>query len=237
MKYAVLEKSIAEMKLCATPDALRECFSTIISKLGFQQFAYMRFARNNVDIEHSIYTFSEAWKIKYFQEGYDQVDPVFVEAFSTNDTFFWSACMPEFSKGQEAFFKEATAYGIFNGLTTPLKSNAKAKAIMTIVAARTKENQQMRSAPPETVALIRILSECFHQVAIQILVPDDLQLKPRQKQVLTMASYGMSSREIAAGLVKSEAYINELITGILHKLGTQSRPAAVRRAQELGLLD
>lgn len=108
---------------------------------------------------------------------------------------------------------------------------------MTIVAARTEENKDMRQAPPATVAMIRILSECFHQVAIQILVPGDLELKPRQKQVLTMASYGMSSREIAAALDKSEAYMNELITGILHKLGTQSRPAAVRRAHELGLLD
>ncbi|WP_245549966.1 helix-turn-helix transcriptional regulator [Kiloniella laminariae] len=225
------------MKLCQSAAELQECFTSIIIPLGFQQFAYMRFAKNSVAIEHSIYTFSEAWKIVYFQRGYDRIDPVFIEAFNAQDTFFWSASMPEFTKGQVEFFKEATDYGIFSGLTTPLKSDAKAKAIMTIVSARTEENKDLQNVPDKTKALIRILAECFHQVAIKILSPEDLKFKPRQKQVLTMASYGMSSREIAAALDKSEAYINELITGILHKLGTQSRPAAVRRAFELGLLD
>ncbi|WP_179188075.1 helix-turn-helix transcriptional regulator [Kiloniella majae] len=236
MEYAELVKIVIRLKQCQTPSELQECFSQAISVLGFQQFAYMRFARNNVDIQHSIYTFSEAWKIRYFQEGYDQVDPVFIKAFETGETFFWSACMSEFTKGVEHFFEEAAVYGIYAGLTTPLKSSSKAKAIMTIVAAKTEENKDLKEPDPSIAAMIRILSECFHQVAIQILAPDDLMLKLRQKQVLTLASYGMSSKEIAAALQKSEAYINELITGILHKLGTQSRPAAVRRALELGLL-
>ncbi|MCZ4279480.1 autoinducer binding domain-containing protein [Kiloniella laminariae] len=237
MKYADLVWSVTELKRCKTTPDLRETFTKVIHKLGFQQFAYVRFTKNSVAVEVSIYTFSEAWKIVYFQKGYDQIDPVFVEAFNKNDTFFWSACMPEFTGEHQVFFDEAASYGIFNGLTTPLKSDAKAKAIMTIAAARTKENKNLKELPAGIMAYAKVISECFHQVALDIFNDQNVQLKYRQKQVLTMASYGMSSREIAAALDKSEAYINELITGILHKLGTQSRPAAVRRAQELGLLD
>ncbi|MEH6631028.1 MAG: autoinducer binding domain-containing protein [Halopseudomonas aestusnigri] len=237
MKYTDLVQSVDEMKRCQTTSDLQESFTKIIQKLGFQQFAYVRFTKNSVAVEVSIYTFSEAWKIVYFQKKYDEIDPVFIEAFNRNDTFFWSACMPEFTRQHQEFFDEATKYGIFNGLTTPLKSEAKAKAIMTMAAAKTDENKNVTEATAEQIAFATILSECFHQVAIHIFNERNISLKPRQKQVLTMASYGMSSKEIAAGLGKSEAYINELITGVLHKLGTQSRPAAVRRALELGLLD
>ncbi|WP_120497104.1 autoinducer binding domain-containing protein [Kiloniella sp. EL199] len=237
MKYSELVLSLKEIKQCETTDDLQSVLTKVIHRLDFQQFVYVLFTKNCVAIEVSIYTYSEEWKAIYFEKRYDQIDPVFVEAFNRNATFFWSACMPEFTGKYQDFFDEATKYGVFNGITVPLKSVAKAKAILTMAAAKTDENKNVREASPEKIACATAIAECFHQVAIHVSKEGNLTLKLRQKQALTLASYGMSSKEIAATLDKSEAYINELITGVLHKLGTQSRTAAVRRALELGLLD
>ncbi|WP_082130600.1 helix-turn-helix transcriptional regulator [Kiloniella spongiae] len=237
MKYSELVLSLKEMKQCEATDDLQSVFSKVIQRLGFQQFAYVRFTKNCVAVEVSIYTYSEEWKAIYFEKRYDQIDPVFVEAFNRSEAFFWSACMTEFTGKHQEFFDEATEYGIFNGITVPLKSDAKAKAILTMAAAKTNENRNVTEESSEKIACATAIAECFHQVAIHIFKEGNLTLKLRQQQVLTLASYGMSSKEIAATLDKSEAYINELITGVLHKLGTQTRSAAVRRALELGLLD
>jgi PAS domain S-box-containing protein len=65
----------------------------------------------------------------------------------------------------------------------------------------------------------------------------DRSLTPRERQVLQLAAYGLSGREIAAQLVVSPSTIKTHFNHIYEKLGVADRAAAVATALRLGLIE
>jgi DNA-binding CsgD family transcriptional regulator len=61
-------------------------------------------------------------------------------------------------------------------------------------------------------------------------------LSGRERQVLALIATGLSNREIADRLVLSEHTVHRHVANIRHKLGRNSRTAAVAEAARLGLL-
>lgn len=235
--YKGIMEGIGALKKSQSLPALREAMTKAIRFSGYQQFAYVRFAKDSPHVEESIYTYSEAWVIRYFENGYEGVDPVFVQALSQSDSFFWTSKTYERDANLWTFFKEANSFGIYQGITTPLKSASNRRAIMTIAASKTPANAGKLEADPAELAACRALSEAFHQTAITLSKTYSTNLKPREQEILSLASFGLTSEGIAAVLGIGIPYVNEVMTSLMHKLGTNSRTAAVRRAMELGLIE
>ena len=62
-------------------------------------------------------------------------------------------------------------------------------------------------------------------------------LTDRERAVLELMAAGATNREIAAKLHLSPHTIKERASGVYRKLGVKNRTEAVRRAQQLGLID
>jgi LuxR family maltose regulon positive regulatory protein len=62
-------------------------------------------------------------------------------------------------------------------------------------------------------------------------------LSEREQQVLRLLAQGASNQDIAQQLVIAYDTVKRHVSHIFSKLGVQNRVHAVRRAQELGLLD
>ena len=234
--YRDIIEGINALKKSQSIPALREAMTKAIRFSGYQQFAYVRFAKDSPHVEESIYTYSEAWVIQYFEKGYEGIDPIFTQSFNQSDSFFWTSKAYEQDRQFANFFKEANSFGIYQGITTPLKSAANRRAVMTVAASKTPRNAAKMEADPADIAACRALSEVFHQTAISLSKTYSTDLKPREQEVLSLSSCGLTSEGISAVLGIGVPYVNEVMTSLMHKLGTNSRTAAVRRAMELGLI-
>ncbi|HEY3953194.1 MAG TPA: response regulator transcription factor [Streptosporangiaceae bacterium] len=74
------------------------------------------------------------------------------------------------------------------------------------------------------------------QLASRVRTPMGGLLSPRETEVLSQVSRGLSNSEIGACLFISEATVKTHIVRIFDKLGVSDRTAAVTRALELGML-
>lgn len=229
-----ITETLASIKSAHTIDELQDVFSLAIMKLGFPYFAYMRWAKNDIELEQSLYTYPEAWITRYFQQEYQRIDPVFERSFTSPHPFFWSANSDANSPIVSRFFQEAQDHGIHHGVTTPLRTAAQRRAILTVAAPRA--NCRTEKQTPMCLSICQVLANGFHQSAMAISNSFDIRLSPRQKDVLTLASHGLTTKDIATVLGLTEPYICEVVSEILQKLGTTTRISAVRRALELGLI-
>jgi DNA-binding NarL/FixJ family response regulator len=61
-------------------------------------------------------------------------------------------------------------------------------------------------------------------------------LSRREREVLELVAHGLTDREIAEQLIVSPHTVHRHVANIRHKLGRESRTAAVAEASRLGLL-
>jgi ATP/maltotriose-dependent transcriptional regulator MalT len=66
---------------------------------------------------------------------------------------------------------------------------------------------------------------------------DQVRLTPRELEVLALAAYGLSGRELADELVVSPATIKTHLDNVYAKLGVRNRAGAVAKAMRLGLIE
>jgi DNA-binding NarL/FixJ family response regulator len=64
----------------------------------------------------------------------------------------------------------------------------------------------------------------------------DIELTPRELDILGLAQQGMRSKEIADTLEISDGVVRNYLSSIYTKLNVRNRTEAVKRAVELGLL-
>ena len=68
-------------------------------------------------------------------------------------------------------------------------------------------------------------------------VPDDLNLSPREREILALLADGRTQTQIATALVISSKTVATHIQHILSKLGVHSRAAGCRGGVRLGLVE
>lgn len=237
MLYQTLIQNIHRLKNASHTDHLRKEFTLAIHAMGFQQFAYVRFNLKDINPEESIYTYSEAWKIRYFEKSYQLIDPIFERAFTESQPFFWSSAHYKDDPQLVQFFKEANKYGIGKGLTTSLKAVERKKAILTCACASTQNKNVPAFHDPAVLIAFQALAETFHQMAITFSEIYDHHLKYRERQVLKLCELGMETHKIATLLNLNKDYIHEIIANALRRLGVNNRTAAVARAKEIGEIE
>ncbi len=231
-----LQQSVRKLKACTTLDELRGSFVGVIFPLGLQQFAYTKFSDNSVWFDKSVHTFAEEWTELYQREGFARIDPVFAMAKKEADPFFWSAEQLCDNQAVQDFFQKAGKFGLSWGVTTRLKTSAKAGILVTCTASGSSHLPEGLKIE-QLVACCRLLSEAFHQSALVINSEHGLTLRPREKEVLQLSALGMSGSEIATVIGVSPIYVAEISRNLIQKFGVRNKLAALWRASELELVD
>ncbi|MBP1852820.1 autoinducer binding domain-containing protein [Rhizobium halophytocola] len=85
---------------------------------GFDYHAYIELAGGRL---HGSSSYPDAWKQRYLEEGYLQIDPVIAMARRKMQPFRWSG---ESRRGRidscRGFFREARDFGIYSGVSLPI---------------------------------------------------------------------------------------------------------------------
>jgi LuxR family transcriptional activator of conjugal transfer of Ti plasmids len=103
----------------------------ITERLGFRWFAYLRLSD---DTRTLISSYPKSWTDRYFDVGYQQIDPVVSRARREIEFFAWggSTSKATGNREQRRFFDEATTFGIKSGVTVPIRSGFGQMAAFTM---------------------------------------------------------------------------------------------------------
>jgi LuxR family transcriptional regulator, activator of conjugal transfer of Ti plasmids len=103
----------------------------LTQRLGFRWFAYLRLID---DAPTLISSYPKSWTDRYFDLGYQQLDPVVLRARGEQDLFSWGGKTPRpaGSREQRRFFDEAMTFGIRSGITVPIRGGFGRMAAFTL---------------------------------------------------------------------------------------------------------
>ena len=240
MNYAQLMTYVEALKNTQYTYQLEKALTSILHEIGFQQFAYFCFKKDQISLENCIYTYSQVWMQQYLKNHYHKIDPILYRASEQKGMFCW--CNQQYQKQSEnndvrQFCKQAQQYGINCGIAIPLKSVTNRKAVIVCVCSQ--EGGPHFPNLEDDILKITVSAVCnvFHHQALELSTDADVSLKTRESQILHLSAIGLSSEEAAIFLGLNKDYVHEVVSNILNKLGTRNRVAAVYRSQELGLIN
>src|SRR5258708_12691066 len=116
----VLQEFIDAIHTADDEGSFERVATRVTQRLGFRWFAYLRIADNTPAL---ISSYPRSWTSRYFDLGYQHLDPVVQRTRLKHDVFSWGGdiSVPVGSREQRKFFDEAVTFGIGSGITVPIR--------------------------------------------------------------------------------------------------------------------
>jgi DNA-binding CsgD family transcriptional regulator len=242
----------AQEEACATglvKEALRQARSGSVQEalvfataaLGFDTFVFGIVANDRrPDAESRTYVLTdqaEAWIRAYDERAYLELDPR-VELAGEPGYAFWEARQFDRDPRHRLFLRESSAYGIESGLVIGLCTRDPPSYAMLGLnrAAPTFHSwraEQCLLVAGQASILGKVLSRAVRSFLNkqELLFPaPPMKLNPREREVLTFAAAGRTSKEIAGTLGIAKITVDMMVAGILNKMGALNRNQAIAKA-------
>jgi len=249
----------AQEEACATglvKEALRQARSGSVQEalvfataaLGFDTFVFGIVANDRrPDAESRTYVITdqaEAWIRAYDERAYLELDPR-VELAGEPGYAFWEARHFDKDPRHRLFLRESSAYGIESGLVIGLCTRDPPSYAMLGLnrAAPTFDSwrtEQCLLVAGQVSILGKVLSRAVRSFLNkqELLFPaPPMKLNPREREVLTFAAAGRTSKEIAGTLGIAKITVDMMVAGILYKMGALNRNQAIAKAIANKLID
>lgn len=181
--------------------------------------------------------FPEEWQERYFEMGYDRIDPIIKTCRTRADAFRWSEVYNDVSTTEEErrVFDEAATFGLRSGISVPLHGPDRRFAIMSFAQARNGELQN------KTITYLQFAALHFHfkvtKFANSSGTEREPDLSPREKDCILWIAKGKSSWEIGRILGISVDTVNFHVKNVLRKMDTSNRTAAAIKALIFGIIE
>ncbi|MER8390922.1 LuxR family transcriptional regulator [Mesorhizobium sp. M1340] len=181
----------------------------------------------------AILNFPDEWQKRYFEMGYDRIDPIIKASRARGGTFRWSEVYRDASttEDERRVFDEAATFGLRSGITVPLHGPGNSFAIMSFAQARDGEFQNRR------IAYLQLAALHFHIRVTNYAKSRGINLSPREKECILWTARGKSSWEIGQILGISDNTVNFHIKNLMRKLDTSSRTVAAVKAINFGIIE
>ena len=179
------------------------------------------------------------WMDHYFEQGYDQLDPVISYCYERMGTFSWEEMEQRMSmtRDQKKCLNLGVEAGLNNGICTPLWGPHRFAGV-GMASSEKKDTFDGRYD--------LITAYCNHfYLAFQRLHDKNkafeeevtnIYLTPREKEVLLWVHKGKSDTDISDILTLSSHSVNFHLRNIFKKLGVNHRILATTKAVSLGLI-
>ncbi|MDX8541991.1 autoinducer binding domain-containing protein [Mesorhizobium abyssinicae] len=181
--------------------------------------------------------YPDKWQERYFQMGYDRIDPIIKTSRKRSSAFFWSEVYDDESttEAERRVFDEAATFDIRSGISVPLHGPNGRLAFMSF-AQRCDRTLQNR-----TVAYLQLAAVHFHRMGAKSADLNEFEagsfLSLRERECIFWISRGKSSWETGKILGISHYTVNFHLKNVKHKLDASSRTLAAIKAVSLGLIE
>ncbi|MER9568960.1 LuxR family transcriptional regulator [Mesorhizobium opportunistum] len=181
--------------------------------------------------------YPEKWQERYFEMGYDRIDPIIKTSRKRAGAFQWSEVYNDASttEDERRVFDEAATFGLRSGISVPLHGPDGSFAIISFAQPWRREFQN------RTIAYLQLAALHFHlrvaKFADSSGIHDVPNLSPREKECILWTARGKSSWEIGKILGVSVNTVNFHIKNVMRKLDTANRTVAAVKALGFGIIE
>ncbi|ESW77820.1 LuxR family transcriptional regulator [Mesorhizobium sp. C280B] len=180
--------------------------------------------------------FPEEWQERYYEMGFDRIDPIIKTCRTRADAFRWSEVYKDVCTTQDErrVLDEAATFGLRSGISVPLHGPGRNFAIMSFAQT---ENGELHN---RTITYLQFAALHFHRKVIKFASSSGTErgpdLSPRERECLSWIARGKSSWEIGQILEISLDTVNFHVKNVLRKMDTSNRTAAAVNAIRLGII-
>lgn len=179
--------------------------------------------------------YPDEWEERYFELGYDKIDPIIKMSRRRADAFQWSEVYNDTTttEDERRVIDEAASFGLRSGVSVPLHSPDSSFAIISFARSLEQEFNN------QTLVYLQFAAFHFH-VTIEKLVNISRQeipkLSVREKECIMWAAMGKTSWEAGKILGISASTVNFHIKNVKQKLDAPSRTLASIKAIRYGII-
>jgi LuxR family transcriptional regulator, activator of conjugal transfer of Ti plasmids len=211
----------------------------ITERLGFRWFAYLRLSD---DIPTLISSYPKSWTDRYFDLGYQQIDPVVRRSRHESELFSWGGSAPKAvgTREQRTFFDEAMTFGIESGVTVPIRGGFGRMAAFTM--ATDEPTASVEQLVDEFRDVFQLVGLYFHthvtvKVRTGVKSPEgEGALTQRERQCLAWAARGKTVADTAVLIGIAPRTVVFHLEKARQKLNASSIAQGVAEAMRRGLL-
>jgi LuxR family transcriptional activator of conjugal transfer of Ti plasmids len=222
-----------------TEDDFRRVAERTAHALGFRWFAY--FGRR-ADVPDLISSYPKSWTSHYFDEGYDNIDPVFQKPRTPCRMFLWDGRDARSAKSakERRLFDDALSFKIRTGLTVPISASQGRFAAFTLAV--DERSPGLDRFVETSKDLLQMVGLTYHAHVnarigrVPLTGQTGSPLTQRERQCLAWISDGKTMEEIAKILDVTSRAVKFHLDNARRNLAAFSLPHAVALAVRQGLL-
>jgi LuxR family transcriptional regulator, activator of conjugal transfer of Ti plasmids len=213
-----------------TPTDFQEAMTEATAALGVPYFAYLALRRGLAAPPLLISSYPTSWTSHYLERGYEQLDPVVLQAAQAQASFTWGMGVGSIAlnETQKALFDEAAQFDIRYGLTIPVHCTGDGLAAVTFAAG--ERFPAFKHRMQRQARLLQLMAYCLHAHAHRKLVGgsiNGLALSPRERECMKWAAEGKSHWDIGRILGISQHTVADHLENAKAKLGVKTNIQAV----------
>lgn len=227
-----------------TPEEVFKLFCSAVAELGYNRvaFAAVTMAAQAAMVLNDLKpvvanNYPDDWANHYFDKRYQEIDPILLLTPAKGAPFLWDDIIARepLSTKQKLMFSESREAGLHEGVTVPVHGpRGESYAVSLATDNRACDNTNR-------FATLQILATQFQLAYSQIArKPQEsgrgLHLTERERECLTWTARGKSAWAISEIIGVSEHTVNFHLKGVMRKLETANRVAAVVAAMRMGLI-
>ncbi|MDX8463252.1 LuxR family transcriptional regulator [Mesorhizobium humile] len=181
--------------------------------------------------------YPDGWRERYFEMGYDKVDPTIKRSRRRIGAFRWSEVYNDESttEDERRVLDEAATFGLRSGISVPLHGPDGSFAIMNFAQAGDGEFRN------RTIAYLQLAALHFHLRVAEFADPKGVEststLSSREKECILWTAKGKSSWEIGKILGISVNTVNFHIKNVMGKMDANSRITAAIEVLKRGIVE
>ena len=233
-------QSVVEKIASVNPDdeVTEKILKLIAESYGMSHVAYLglQLPMNERKLPLVQVTYPKEWVDRYFECGYEKVDPVIAKAVRSLLPIDWADIEFE-SKLVKQLFGEAKEFGVgAQGLTFPIRGATGERALFSVVG--NYSDREWAAFKRENLPHFNVLAFHVHNLVIkQIGAPvQEVKLSPREIECLKWAAQGKTFEDIGDILSISTNTARLYLDTARHKLNCLNITHAVARAIKLELI-
>ncbi|WP_245435223.1 LuxR family transcriptional regulator [Mesorhizobium sp. WSM3879] len=181
--------------------------------------------------------YPDGWRERYFEMGYDRIDPIIKRSRRRIEAFPWSEVYNDESttEDERRVLDEAATFGLRAGISVPLHGPDGSCAIVNFARAWERE------FPNRTITYLQFAALHFHlrvaEFADATGIESTSNLSPREKECILWTAKGKSSWETGKILGISVNTVNFHIKNVMRKMNATSRITAVIEVTKRGIVE